>query len=97
MTTLELLLCILSAGFVLLILLPSALSRFVATGVSLLGLLVGLYAAYTFDKSLPGFQEVSVYEVLPAYNLTLALGVDGLSILFLLLTLFVFPVCFLAA
>lgn len=97
MTILEILVLLFTLGFLFLIILPSSVTRFVATGVSLLGLLVGLYAGYTFDKSLPGFQEVSVYEVLPAYNLTLSLGVDGLSILFLLLTLFVFPVCFLAA
>jgi NADH:ubiquinone oxidoreductase subunit 4 (subunit M) len=52
---------------------------------------------YTFDKSLAGFQYISAYHVLPNYNLALTFGVDGLSMVFLLLTLFVFPVSFLAA
>ena len=34
---------------------------------------------------------------MPSLNLTLSLGVDGLSMVFLLLTLFVFPICFAAA
>jgi hypothetical protein len=35
--------------------------------------------------------------ILPQYNLSFAVGVDGLSLIFILLTLFIFPVCFLAS
>lgn len=96
MTYLELLIVLFSVGFLFLFVLPSNVTLSLATGISLLGLLIGLFAANAFDKSLPGFQFLSSYEVLPTYNLSLTFGVDGLSTVFLLLTLFVFPVCLLA-
>jgi len=43
------------------------------------------------------FQFVSRYQPIPEYNLTFTLGADGLSMVFLLLTLFLFLVLFLAA
>lgn len=41
-----------------------------------------------------GFQFLARFSVLPADNLTFTLGADGLSMIFLLLTLFIFPICF---
>jgi NADH-quinone oxidoreductase subunit M len=97
MTTLELLVLLFAAGLALLLVLPEKTAAAIATGISLIGLVLGLHAALVFDKSLAGFQMLSSYEILSAYNLSLTLGADGLSLVFLLLTLFVFPVCFLAA
>lgn len=64
---------------------------------SLLALAVGLLACLSFDKGAAGYQFMSGFNFVREYNLTFALGVDGLSFVFLLLTLFIFPVLFLSA
>lgn len=50
-----------------------------------------------FDKSLTGFQQLNTYIVVDTYDLTVTFGIDGFSLVFLALTLFIFPLCFLAA
>jgi NADH:ubiquinone oxidoreductase subunit 4 (subunit M) len=63
--------------------------------VSLLSLFVGILAALSFDKGTLGFQFMHVFTDVPQYNISLAVGVDGLSFVFLLLTLVTFPPLFL--
>jgi proton-translocating NADH-quinone oxidoreductase chain M len=63
--------------------------------VSLLSLFIGLLAALSFDKGTLGFQFMHVFSDVPQYNISLAVGVDGLSFVFLLLTLVTFPPLFL--
>jgi NADH:ubiquinone oxidoreductase subunit 4 (subunit M) len=50
-----------------------------------------------FDKAAAGYQFMSSTGFVAEYNSSFALGVDGLSYVFLLLTLFTFPFLFLAA
>lgn len=64
---------------------------------SLVALTIGLLACLSFDKSAAGYQFMSGFNFVQEYNLTFALGVDGLSFVFLLLTLFIFPILFLSA
>lgn len=64
---------------------------------SLTALLIGLLLCVSFDKADGGFQFIYSIELLAQYNLTFALGVDGFSIVFIILTLFIFPVCILSA
>jgi NADH:ubiquinone oxidoreductase subunit 4 (subunit M) len=65
---------------------------------SVAALLAGLGSCFAFDYLLCGFQFFTELKIaLPFYNNTLTLGVDGLSMIFLLLTLFVFPLLFLSA
>ena len=69
---------------------------------SLGALYVGLYSCLFFNKGVAGFQFFSHLVVTPVtftpvYDLTFMLAVDGISLAFLLLTLFIFPFCFLAA
>lgn len=64
---------------------------------SMLALAEGIYASSIFNKADYAFQFASRYQPIPEYNLTFTLGVDGLSMIFLLLTLFIFPLLFLAA
>lgn len=70
--------------------------RFVLAS-SFVSLALGLFACLSFDKSCLGFQFLYRLDLLPQYNLALTLGVDGMSRVFLRLTLFTFPICFLAA
>jgi len=50
-----------------------------------------------FDKSELGYQYISQIPLISEYNLTFSLGVDGISLLFLLLTVFIMPICIFAA
>jgi len=51
-----------------------------------------------FDKSLTGFQQLNTYDLSGSeYDFTATFGLDGFSLVFLVLTLFIFPLCFLAA
>jgi NADH-quinone oxidoreductase subunit M len=60
-------------------------------------LIIGLLSCLSFNKTMAGFQFMSRLDLLPQYNLSFTLGADGISVVFLLLTLFIFPVCFLSA
>jgi len=71
--------------------------RHLVTAASCASLLISLYFFGGFNKLTSGFQWISEYPLLPPYNLYFPLGMDGLSALFLLLTLFTFPLLFLAA
>jgi NADH:ubiquinone oxidoreductase subunit 4 (subunit M) len=62
---------------------------------SLFSLFIGLLSALSFDKGTLGFQFMHVLSDAPQYNISLAIGVDGVSFVFLLLTLVTFPPLFL--
>ena len=64
---------------------------------SLIALFIGVLSCLAFDKSDLGFQFLTQINLLEEFNLSLTFGVDGLSMLLLLLTLFIFPVLFLAS
>jgi NADH-quinone oxidoreductase subunit M len=64
---------------------------------SLLALASGLFMGLAFDKAAVGYQYMSSIGFVGEYNSAFALGVDGLSYVFLVLTLFTFPFLFLAA
>jgi NADH-quinone oxidoreductase subunit M len=49
-------------------------------------LAAALWAAFSYDKALGGFQFLSSFPILPNWNLNYAVGADGLSLLMLLLT-----------
>jgi len=63
----------------------------------LLALAAGLFMSLSFDKGAVGYQYMSSIGFVAEYNSAFALGVDGLSYVFLVLTLFTFPFLFLAA
>jgi NADH-quinone oxidoreductase subunit M len=91
---------LLSASLAIAIALPATSGNTVKAlglGTSLVALLIGTLSCLSFDKAAYGFQFLYTYDILPQYSLTFTLGADGLSIIFLLLTLFVFPICILAA
>jgi NADH-quinone oxidoreductase subunit M len=58
---------------------------------------VGLFSALSFDQAMSGYQFSCNLLRLYDYNITFNLGVDGLSMVFLLLTLYTFPTFFLTA
>jgi NADH:ubiquinone oxidoreductase subunit 4 (subunit M) len=75
----------------------TALIRQICLVASFVALFVGVLAALSFDKAAVGYQYMSTFSFTAEYNSAFALGVDGLSYVFLILTLFTFPFLFLAA
>lgn len=71
--------------------------RYVILSSSVVALFMGITACLAFDKSDIGFQFLTALNFIPEYNLSFTLGADGLSMVFLLLTLFIFPILFLSA
>jgi NADH-quinone oxidoreductase subunit M len=74
-----------------------AAMRVVSLWGSLISLAIGIWLGLIFDKASAGYQFMSSTGFVGEYNSSFALGVDGLSYVFLLLTLFTFPFLFLAA
>ena len=68
----------------------------VALGVTTLTFLVSLLIWWNFDPSNPGFQFVEEAEW-PGGFMSYRMGVDGISMLFVILTTFLMPFCILAS
>lgn len=69
------------------------LSRIIALGTTLFTLFVSIILWAKFDNSIPDVQFLEKKEWITDYNVYYTLGVDGLSILFVLLTTFLMPIC----
>jgi proton-translocating NADH-quinone oxidoreductase chain M len=67
----------------------------VALCSSLLTFVVSLAAWVFFDSSTFSFQYVETLVWLPSLNMNVAVGIDGISLFFILLTTFLVPVCLL--
>ena len=67
-------------------------SKYVALFISLANFLLSLYLWFIFDKSSVEFQFLENREWLSGY-INYKVGVDGISILFILLTTFITPIC----
>ena len=67
-------------------------SKYVALFISLANFLLSLYLWYIFDKSTIEFQFVENRDWLSGF-INYKVGVDGISILFILLTTFITPIC----
>ena len=71
--------------------------RWVALGFSVLTFVSSILMWLVFDASQPGLQMVQRNEWLPQYGISYYVGVDGLSILLVLLTTFIMPLAILAS
>ena len=72
-------------------------ARWVALWSSSFVFLVSLLVWAQFDPTNPGFQMKETYEWFPEFNIAFRLGVDGISIYFILLSTFLTPICILAS
>jgi len=87
-------------GAVILCFFPSwniRLIRNFAFIVSLIVFVLSFFLWLNFDSSTSKFQFVSIVSWLPSLNLYFSLGIDGISLFFILLTTFLVPICFLVA
>ena len=67
-------------------------SKYVALFISLANFLLSLYLWYVFDKNPVDFQFVENREWLSGF-INYKVGIDGISILFVILTTFITPIC----
>ncbi len=82
-------------GALILALFPEAqkgLIRTVTLAVMLLDFLISLPLFFMFDASSPAFQFMESYEWVPSLGIKYVLGVDGISLLLVLLTTFLGPI-----
>ncbi len=72
-------------------------ARWTALWTSLLVLVLSLVLWVRFDQSEPGFQFNETVDWLPEYKVGYRMGVDGISILFVLLSTLLTPICILSS
>ena len=64
--------------------------------ISLIEFILSLNLWMKFDNSTAKFQFVEVYEWINNSNIIFYLGIDGISLFFVLLTTLLIPICLLA-
>src|SRR5487761_2253628 len=72
-------------------------ARWIALWTSLIVLAVSLVLWFEWNPSNPGFQFVESLPWLPDYGVGYKMGVDGISVLFVLLSTLLTPICILAS
>ena len=72
-------------------------ARSIALATSSIVFALSLYMYGLFDKTSAAFQFVETEEWLPTFNVAYRVGVDGISVFFVLLSAFLTPICILAS
>ena len=72
-------------------------SRQVALWISIVTFALSLVLIGEFDTANPGYQFVEKAPWLPEFGISYHLGVDGISLFFLVLTTFLTPICIIAS
>ena len=83
-------------GAVALAFLPSRLARPVGLAVSLVTLALAAVVAVDYSPG-GGYQHTESYQWIPSFGVTYSLGVDGLGLLMVLLTVVLVPIVLVAA
>nr|AKJ25726.1 NADH dehydrogenase subunit 4 [Monsonia emarginata] len=85
-------------GSIFLLFIPNSrirLIRFIGLSASLITFLYSLVLWIQFDPSTAKFQFVESFRWLPYENINFYLGLDGISLFFVILTTFLIPICIL--
>ncbi len=72
-------------------------ARFVALWTTLLTFVISLFIWIGFEPGTADFQFVERLDWLPQYRIGYHMGVDGISMLFVILSTFLMPICILAS
>jgi len=72
-------------------------ARWAALWTSLVTFALSLFLWFGFERGTAEFQFVEQAEWLPDYNIAYNMGVDGISVLFILLSTLLTPICILAS
>ena len=87
-------------GAVVLLFVPGKYTEIIKTGalyISLLVFVLSLYLWAAFDNLTAKFQYVEVYNWIGWSNIYFYLGIDGISLFFVILTTLLIPICILAS
>lgn len=71
--------------------------KWTAFGFSIATFIASLLMWINFDASNPGYQMIQRWDWLPTYGISYFVGVDGISMLLVLLTTFIMPIAILAS
>jgi NADH-quinone oxidoreductase subunit M len=72
-------------------------ARWAALWTSLATFVISLLLWFNFDKTTADFQFVEKFEWLPSLNIAYHMGIDGISLFFVILSTFLTPICVLAS
>ena len=72
-------------------------ARKIALITTLINFVLSLFIWFNFDPTNPGYQMVEKAEWIPAFKVSYHMGVDGISMLFVILSTFLTPLCILAS
>ncbi|MGQ9365198.1 NADH-quinone oxidoreductase subunit M [Azospirillum sp. ST 5-10] len=72
-------------------------ARNVALWTTLITFVLSLFIWINFDPANPNYQMVEKVEWIPTFNIAYHMGVDGISVLFVILSTFLMPLCILAS
>ncbi|WP_448187893.1 NADH-quinone oxidoreductase subunit M [Azospirillum sp. sgz301742] len=72
-------------------------ARKIALITTLIDFVLSLFIWFNFDPANPGYQMVEKAEWIPAFKVSYHMGVDGISMLFVILSTFLTPLCILAS
>ena len=72
-------------------------ARQVALWTTLINFLLSLFIWYNFDSRTSSYQFIEFVSWMPSLNINYKMGIDGISILFVLLTTLLTPLCILAS
>lgn len=73
-----------------------ATARIIALSASIVCFLGGLHIWYWFDGTTSALQFVEAYEWMPSFGIKFIMGIDGLSLLLVVLTTFLMPLLFIS-
>lgn len=65
--------------------------------LSVISFLISLLLLIAFDRNHDGYQFESIIYLIPSWSINIHMGIDGISIFFVLLTTLIVPVCLLAS
>ena len=72
-------------------------ARYVALWTSLMTFVLSLFIWFGFERGTADFQFVESYDWMPEFNITYHMGVDGISMPFVLLCTLLTPLCIIAS
>ena len=72
-------------------------ARFVALWTTLVTFVLSLFIWANFDPANPGYQMVEKVDWIPEFGISYHMGVDGISVLFVILSTFLMPLCILSS
>ena len=87
-------------GALIVLLIPAKKSELIKRAAFIITLLIALFSillAVRFDKAITGFQFIQSNSWISAFNVNFAVGVDGISLVLILLSTILVPVVILAA